>query len=162
MCPPDTKRLGDAEYLSDTNVNDWGNRMSVKIFPNLPVKDVSATIDFFTKVGFSFNEAFTNETAAAMVVNDDASVMLVSEQYFADNAKKQLADTSTTVEATIALGAESRQRVDEIVDAAVAAGGQARGEAADEGFMYNRSFHDLDGHIWEVFYMDLSAFPGQA
>jgi uncharacterized protein len=133
--------------------------MSTKIFVNLPVKDLNASIDFFTKVGFSFNEAFTDENATSMVISDDIYVMLLVEPFFKTFTKKEIADATKTTEAIVALGVESRARVDELVDAALAAGGTEANEANDQGFMYGRSFADLDGHQWEVMYMDESAIP---
>jgi predicted lactoylglutathione lyase len=133
--------------------------MSTKIFVNLPVKDLNASIDFFTKVGFSFNEHFTDENATCMVVGDDIFVMLLVEPFFQTFTKKEIADATKTTETIVALGVESRARVDELADAALGAGGSEANEANDQGFMYGRSFNDLDGHLWEVIYMDQSAIP---
>lgn len=133
--------------------------MATKIFVNLPVKDLNASVDFFTKVGFSFNEAFTDENAASMVISDDSYVMLLVEPFFQTFTKRKVADATTTTETIVALGVESRAKVDELVDAALAAGGTEANETNDQGFMYGRSFNDLDGHLWEVVYMDESAIP---
>lgn len=134
--------------------------MSTKIFVNLPVKDLNASIDFFTKVGFSFDANFTDENATCMIIGEDIFVMLLVESFFKTFTKKDVADATKTTEAIVALGVESRARVDELADAALAAGGTEANEANDQGFMYGRSFHDLDGHAWEVIYMDASAMQG--
>jgi predicted lactoylglutathione lyase len=133
--------------------------MSTKIFVNLPVKDLNASIDFFTKLGFSFDLNFTDENATSMVNGDDIYVMLMVEPFFRTFTKKDVVDATKATETIVALGVESRARVDEIADAALASGGSEANEANDQGFMYGRSFNDLDGHLWEVVYMDESAIP---
>lgn len=133
--------------------------MSTKIFVNLPVKDLNASVDFFTKLGFGFDQNFTDENATCMVIGGDSYVMLLVEPFFKTFTKKEVADATRTTEAIVALGVESRDRVDQIVDAALASGGSEANEANDQGFMYGRSFNDLDGHLWEVIYMDESAIP---
>jgi len=133
--------------------------MANKIFVNLPVKDLNRSIAFFTKLGFSFNPQFTDETATCMVVSENIFVMLLIESRFAGFTKKSVADATKTTEVLIALDAESREEVDRIVDAAVAAGGSLYREPADHGGMYERSFADLDGHQWEFAYMDMSLLP---
>jgi len=133
--------------------------MANKIFVNLPVKDLNRSIAFFTKLGFSFNPQFTDETATCMVVSENIFVMLLIESRFAGFTKKSVADATKTTEVLIALDAESREEVDRIVDAAVAAGGSLYREPADHGWMYERSFADLDGHQWEFAYMDMSLLP---
>ena len=136
--------------------------MSMKIFVNLPVKDLGKSIDFFTNLGFSFNPQFTDENAGCLVISDDIYAMLVTESLFTSFTKKDLVDATTSAEAILALGVESRQRVDELADKALAAGGQPSSEPNDQGFMYSRGFQDLDGHLWDVFYMDPTAVPEQA
>jgi predicted lactoylglutathione lyase len=131
--------------------------MSTKIFVNLPVKDLNASVDFFTKLGFGFDANFSDENAASMVVGEDITVMLLAEPFFKTFTKKEVVDASKATEAIVALGVETRARVDEIADAALASGGSEANEANDQGFMYGRSFNDLDGHLWEVVYMDMSA-----
>lgn len=133
--------------------------MANKIFVNLPVKDLNRSIAFFTQLGFSFNPQFTDETATCMVVSENIFVMLLIESRFAGFTKKSVADATKTTEVLIALDAESREEVDRIVDAAVAAGGSLYREPADHGWMYERSFADLDGHQWEFAYMDMSLLP---
>jgi predicted lactoylglutathione lyase len=131
--------------------------MSTKVFVNLPVKDLQKSIDFFTGLGFECNPQFTDENATCMIIGDDSFVMLLVEGFFKTFTTKDLADATTHTEAIIALPAESREGVDELVDKALAAGGQASNEPMDQGGMYGRSFQDLDGHLWEVMYMDPSA-----
>ena len=131
--------------------------MSTKIFVNLPVKDLRKSIDFFTALGFSFNPQFTDENAGCLVISDDIYAMLLVESFFKSFTKKDIADATKTTEAIVALGVESRERVDELVDKALAAGGLPSNDTNDQGFMYGRSFQDPDGHLWEVFYMDPAA-----
>ncbi|WP_431043382.1 VOC family protein [Streptomyces sp. P1-3] len=135
--------------------------MSTKIFVNLPVKDLGKSIGFFEQLGYSFNPQFTDDNAACMVISDDIYAMLLVEPFFKSFTDKEIVDTSKGAEAIVALGVESRERVDELADKALAAGAKPSKEPMDEGFMYGRSFQDLDGHLWEVFYMDPSAVEGQ-
>ena len=130
--------------------------MATKIFVNLPVKDLQRSIRFFSDLGFSFNQQFTDETATCMVISDDIYAMLLTESRFKDFTRKQVADASSITEAILALGVNSRQEVDRIADKALASGGQPSNEPQDHGFMYTRSFQDPDGHLWEVLYMDPS------
>ncbi|WP_285767286.1 VOC family protein [Peribacillus sp. SI8-4] len=129
-----------------------------KIFVNLPVKDLDASMEFFTKVGFVFNEQMTNENAACMVISESIYVMLLVEEYFKTFTKKEIPNSETSAEAIVALSVNSKQEVDEIVHRALKAGAQPYNDAIDHGFMYGWSFKDLDGHLWEVFYMDESSF----
>lgn len=131
--------------------------MATEIFVNLPVKDLNKSVEFFTKLGYSFNAQFTNEDATLMVVAENISVMLLVEKFFKTFTKKQIADTATTTEVILCLSADSREKVDELVDKAMAAGASPSNFAQDQGFMYGRSFQDLDGHLWEVMYMDPGA-----
>ncbi|MGH3839694.1 MAG: VOC family protein, partial [Pseudonocardiaceae bacterium] len=120
--------------------------MSTKIFVNLPVKDLGKSIDFFTALGFSFNPQFTDENAGCLVISDDIYVMLLTEPFFKSFTNKDVVDAAKSTEVILALGVESRQQVDELVDKALAAGGQPGSFSNDESFMYGRSFQDLDGH----------------
>lgn len=131
--------------------------MATQIFINLPVKDLNRSVEFFTKLGYSFNAQFTNEDATMMIVEENIAVMLLVERFFRTFTKKEIADTAKSTEVIIALSADSRERVDELVDKAIAAGASPSNFAQDQGFMYGRSFQDLDGHLWEVMYMDPSA-----
>jgi predicted lactoylglutathione lyase len=130
---------------------------SRKLFVNLAVAELDRSVDFFTKLGFEFDQRFTDETATCMVVSDEAFVMLLVRDKFKGFTSKDLADTATQTEAILAVSAESRAEVDELADAAIAGGGTAAGEPQDHGFMCYRSFYDLDGHHWEVTWMDPSA-----
>lgn len=128
--------------------------MSTKIFVNLPVKDLSRTKAFFAKLGYTFNPQFTDEKAACMVISEDIYAMLLVEKFFKTFTKKQIADSTKTTEMLLALSFESREKVDEMMAKALAAGAKKAREPQDHGFMYERSFEDLDGHIWEIFWMD--------
>jgi predicted lactoylglutathione lyase len=127
------------------------------IFVNLPVKDLSASTAFFRTLGFGFDEKFTDESCACMVVSERAYVMLLVESRFADFTAKPIADARTSTEAILCVSAESRSAVDAFADAALGAGGSVAREPQDHGFMYGRSFHDLDGHLWEVMWMSPEA-----
>jgi predicted lactoylglutathione lyase len=128
--------------------------MASQIFVNLPVKDLNSSVEFFTKLGFTFNPQFTDENATCMIVGENNFVMLLVEKFFKTFTKKEIADATKTTEAIIAISMDSRERVDEIGDKALAAGGTESNETQDHGLMYTRSFQDLDGHIWEIFHMD--------
>jgi len=131
--------------------------MAKKIFVNLPVKDLSKSMDFFKKLGFSFNPQFTDETAACMVVSEDIYTMLLTHAKFGEFTKKKIADATKTTEVLTCLSMDTRGEVDTLVDTALGAGASEAREPMDYGFMYGRSFNDLDGHIWEIIHMDPSA-----
>ncbi|MES2373545.1 MAG: VOC family protein [Bacteroidota bacterium] len=133
--------------------------MATKIFVNLPVKDLQKSIAFFTKLGYTFNPQFTNEDATCMIIAEDIYAMLLVHPFFKTFTKKEICDTSKNIEAIIALSADNREAVDGLVDKALAAGAVEPKPISDQGFMYTRSFEDPDGHLWEIFYMDLSAIP---
>ncbi len=126
------------------------------IFVNLPVKDLDRTKDFFTKIGFEFNPQFTDKNAACLMIGDNIFAMLLVEDYFKTFTKKDLSNAANTTEVILALSAESKEQVDEIVNNALAAGGSPSNDPVDHGFMYSWSFQDPDGHLWEVLYMDPS------
>ncbi|MDH6624153.1 putative lactoylglutathione lyase [Streptomyces sp. LBL] len=127
------------------------------IFVNLPVNDLDASKKFFTELGYSINPQFTNENAASVVISDTILAMLLTKPFYSTFTKKEIADATKTSEVLIALSAESRVKVDELVEKALAAGGSPAGETQDHGFMYGRSFDDPDGHTWEVVWMDPAA-----
>jgi predicted lactoylglutathione lyase len=127
------------------------------IFVNVPVKDLAASQAFFRSLGFSFDEKFTDESCACMVVSEQAYVMLLVEPRFADFTSKPVADARTSTEAILCVSAPSREDVDAFADAALQAGGTTAGDPMDHGFMYGRSFNDLDGHLWEVMWMSSEA-----
>lgn len=137
--------------------------MSRQVFINLPIKDMARSQAFFKSLGFEFNPQFTNEQGACMVISKDHSyAMLLVEPFFQGFTKKTIADATKTTEVLIALSCESRQEVDEFVSKALAAGGTAPNPKQDHGFMYSHGFTDLDGHTWEVFWMDSNAAPPAA
>ncbi len=137
--------------------------MSRKIFVNLPIKNMEKSQAFFKSLGFSFNPQFTNEQGACMVISEDHNyVMLLVEPFFQTFTKKAIVDTASTTEVLICLSCESRAEVDELVRKALAAGGRTPNAPIDHGFMYGHGFEDLDGHIWEVMWMDPNAAPPQA
>ncbi|MCT2590792.1 VOC family protein [Streptomyces sp. N2-109] len=138
--------------------------MSKMIFVNLPVRDLTRSREFFGKLGFTFNEQFSDDNAASLVIDADNGIyaMLLTEPFFKTFTTKEVADAATTAEVIVALGVESRQEVDDLADKALAAGGKSSKDPMDEGFMYGRSFQDLDGHLWEVMWMDPAAVQDPA
>ncbi len=137
--------------------------MSRQIFVNLPIKNMEKSQAFFKSLGFSFNPQFTNDQGACMVVSENHNyVMLLVEPFFQGFTKKAIADATKTTEVLICLSCESRAEVDELVAKALAGGGTAPNPKQDHGFMYSHGFTDLDGHIWEVMWMDPNAAPPQA
>ena len=132
------------------------------LFVNLPVADLERSKAFFTALGFSYNAAFTDETAACMPVGEHASVMLLTREKFAEFAKLPIADPSTHTLALYCFSVSTREEVDAVSAAALAAGGTEADGAEDFGFMYSRSFFDLDGHGWQVMWMDLTGAPDPA
>lgn len=128
--------------------------MATNIFINLPVKDLKASVAFFTKLGYAFNAQFTDENATCMIISDTIYAMLITHNRFKDFTKKAIADATKTTEVLICLSAESKEKVHEMADKALAAGGKEAGDLQDHGFMISRSFEDPDGHIWEVMWMD--------
>ena len=131
--------------------------MRTKIFVNLPVSDLNNSVQFFTELGFNFDPQFTDETATCMIVSDDIFVMLLTHDRFRTFTPKEICDATKSTEVLVCLACESRERVDEIVRKAVAAGGTTYNDPQDHGFMYGHGFQDLDGHIWELVYMNPSA-----
>jgi predicted lactoylglutathione lyase len=131
--------------------------VTTKIFVDLPAKDLNKTIEFFTKLGFKFNPQFTDENATCMIVGEDIFVMLLVEKFFKTFTKKEICDTSKNTEVIVALSVEGREKVDQMINKAIEAGGTESREPQDHGWMYGRSFEDINGHIWEIIYMDESA-----
>jgi predicted lactoylglutathione lyase len=124
-----------------------------EIYVNLPVKDLKASIDFFAKLGFTFNAEFTNEKAACMIVGENIYAMLLVEKFFQTFTDKPLADATKSTEVINCISLASQDAVDQMVADAVKAGGTAPSEVKDHGFMYQHGFEDIDGHIWELVYM---------
>ena len=131
--------------------------MATKIFVNLPVKNLSKSIAFFTRLGYTFNPQFTDETATCMIVSEDIYIMLLTVEKFKMFTKKEIADATQSTEAIICLSADSREKVDEMINKALEAGGSTPNEKQDNGFMYGWGYQDLDGHLWEVMWMDPGA-----
>jgi uncharacterized protein len=127
------------------------------IFSNMPVSDLNRSKTFFEGLGFEFNPAFTNDDAACMVVNDQAFVMLHTHGSFGRFASKPIADPASSTQVITAVSASSRAEVDELGEKALSLGGTPARDPEDYGFMYQRSFHDPDGHVWEVAWMDQAA-----
>ena len=126
-----------------------------KIFVNLPVKDLDKTIEFFTKLGFKFNPQFTDKNATCMIIGENIFAMLLLEEFFKKFIKKEIADATIITEVINAITVNSKQEVDEMIDKAIEAGAIEPREPQDHGWMYGRSFQDIDGHLWEVAYNPL-------
>lgn len=133
--------------------------MEKKIFVNLPVKSLEASIAFFTNLGFSFNPKFTDENATCMVVSENIFVMLLVEKFYKGFTVKEVCNTATHSEVILSIQLSSKQEVDGFMAKVLSAGGIEPREPQVYDFMYGRSFQDCDGHLWEVFYMDESAMP---
>lgn len=143
-------------------IRNAGTRPAVgrKLFVNIPVADLQRSIHFFEALGFTFDPRFTDASATAMLVGEDASFMLLQRERFASFIRQPVGDPRADTQALLALGVESREAVDVMVQQAIAAGGAHAMEPVDHGFMYGWSFRDLDGHHWEVFWMDPAAVAG--
>lgn len=127
--------------------------MNTQIFVNLPVADLQASIAFFTRLGFTFNPQFTDATGTCMIVSDTIFVMLLTHDKFKSFTPNPICDAKVSTETLLAFSRDSRAAVDTMVRDAVAAGGTTFNQPQDHGFMYAHAFQDLDGHIWELFYM---------
>jgi predicted lactoylglutathione lyase len=148
--------------MKRNKINPKGVKMARKIFVNLPVKDLKQSMTFFGKLGFTFNKQFTDETGACMVVSDDIYAMLLTQNKFKAFTPKQICDATSSTEVLVCLSAGSREEVNDIVRKAVAAGGTTYNDPQDYGFMYGHGFQDLDGHIWELAFMEPSAIKQEA
>lgn len=131
-----------------------------KLFVNIPVSDLQRSITFFEALGFRFNPHFTDATGTCMLVGEDAYFMLLTRERFAGFSQRPMGDPAAETNALFALSVESREAVDAMVGRAIAAGGSHAVEPMDHGFMYGWSFRDVDGHHWEVFWMDPAAIGG--
>jgi len=136
--------------------------MSRQIFVNLPIADMERSKAFFGKLGFSFNPQFTNDQGACMVIADNIFAMLLVQPFFKTFIDTEIADATKSTEVLVCLSCSSRAEVDELVKKAVAAGGKPHRQPQDHGFMYGHGFHDPDGHVWELVYMDPNAAPPHA
>lgn len=128
--------------------------MATNIFVNLPVRDLAASVRFFTHLGYSFNQQYTDDGATCMIVAENIFVMLLVEERFKGFTPKPICDARTSTEVLVCLQVESREQVTSMVDKAIEAGGSAYKEPQDHGFMYGHGYQDLDGHLWEIIYMD--------
>ena len=133
--------------------------MAKKIFINLPVADLQKAMSFYTEIGFTNNPQFTDETAACMVLTDEIYVMLLTHLKFKEFTKKEIGNAFVTASVINSLSVGSIDEVNTMADKALLAGGKETNEPKDYGFMQQRSFQDIDGHLWEVLYMDVTKFP---
>ena len=131
--------------------------VTTQIFVNLPVKDLKKSVTFFTSLGFKFDPKFTDDNATCMIVDENIFVMLLVESFFKTFTSKALCDATKQTEVIVCLSVDSHKKVDDMVGAAVAAGGTTPRKSQDHGFMYQHAFQDLDGHLWEVIHMQASA-----
>jgi predicted lactoylglutathione lyase len=136
--------------------------MHKQIYVNLPVKDLARSRAFFSSLGFGFNPQFSNDQGACMIIGENIFAMLLAEPFFQGFTSKPIANARETTEVLTCLSCESREEVDALVANALAAGGRAPNPKQDHGFMYGHGFEDLDGHVWELSYMDMGAIPAQA
>jgi predicted lactoylglutathione lyase len=136
--------------------------MATQIYVNLPVKNLDNAVEFFTALGFSFNPDYTDENATCMIINDDAYVMLLVEGFFKTFTSKDIVDSTGSTEAIMAFSVDSREGVDDMYQKAIAAGGKESQPVQDYGFMYSHSFQDVDGHLWEVMWMDPAGPPADS
>lgn len=128
------------------------------LFINLKVQDVQRSREFFTKLGFTIEEMFSNDLAICVNINNNIKAMLLVEEHFRNFTTKKLANASQETEVLVALGLNSKQEVIDLFNRAISLGATEASPIQDHGFMYGRSFHDLDGHIWELGWMDMEAF----
>ncbi len=135
--------------------------MTTQVYVNLPVKDLDRSKDFFSKLGFTFNPQFTDDKAACLVLNENGYVMLLSEQFFKNFTKKPIADAKKETEVLVSISAESKEKVNELNDKALSIGASTASEPQVMDGMYSRSFSDLDGHIWEIGWMDMKKIGQQ-
>ncbi|WP_379146877.1 VOC family protein [Paenibacillus sp. sgz500992] len=137
--------------------------MAGQIWINLPVKDINKSKDFFTEIGFSLNQGHGSaDDKASLVIGDkNVIVMLFTESTFERFTGNNIADTTKGTEVLFTIGADSKEEVDEMVTKVGKAGGSIYGKPHDQGWMYGAGFADLDGHRWNVLYMDMSKFPAE-
>jgi predicted lactoylglutathione lyase len=133
--------------------------MQSQVFINLAVKDLTKSMDFYTQLGFTNNPQFSDDTAKCMVWSEHIFVMIMTHEKFKTFATKPIADTKNNIAALFALSVESLDKVNDLVNKGLAAGGAEPVPFQDYGFMQKRNIEDFDGHTWEIFYMDISKFP---
>ncbi|MFP3591219.1 VOC family protein [Chryseobacterium sp. SIMBA_038] len=129
-----------------------------QIYVNLPVKDIQKTKEFWTKLGFSINEQITDERAVCVIMNDNTYVMFLTEEHFQTFSERPVPKGDTT-QVLIAIGLDSREEVDQLVNTAVENGAYQHEEPQDYGWMYHNSFWDINGHGWNVMFSDPSQMP---
>jgi predicted lactoylglutathione lyase len=127
--------------------------MHSEIYVNLPVRDLKRSVDFFTKLGYTFNAQFTDENATCMILGDKLYAMLLTEKFFSSFTNKAITDTTKSTEVLTCLACSSRAEVDRLVGLARANGAKVPRQAQDHGFMYAHGYEDLDGHTWELIHM---------
>ncbi|KUJ53378.1 VOC family protein [Chryseobacterium sp. JAH] len=128
------------------------------IYVNLPVKDIPKTKEFWTNIGFGINEEISNDSAVCVNLSENMFVMFLTEEFFQTFSERPVPKGDTT-QVLVAIGMDSREEVDHIVNAAVANGATQHEEAQDHGWMYQNSFWDINGHGWNVMFTDLSQLP---
>jgi uncharacterized protein len=134
--------------------------MAKQIFVNLPIKNVNKSKEFFTELGFEYNPQFSNENALCMKIGENIYAMLLVEKFFKTfTENKDISDAKKSTEVLIAIDSSSREEVDNLIEKVEEAGGKEFRKASDHGWMYGRAFEDLDGHVWEVLFMDKSKMP---
>jgi predicted lactoylglutathione lyase len=133
--------------------------MKSNLFINLPVKNIQKTNAFFNGLGFKFNRKFSDEKATCMIINDSAYVMLLQNSFFKSFIKNEIVNARKSTEAILSIQKQSKAAVNKFAEKAIKLGGKKFREPYDYGFMYGKSFQDLDGHIWEVFWMDAAKMP---
>ena len=133
--------------------------MATKVFINLPIKDLARSIEFFQNLGFSFNPQFTDEKAGCMIASESIFVMLLTDSYFKSFIDTEICDAHQATEVLITLDAASTAEVKQFISKAETLGGRIYAQPQDHGFMYQHGFADLDGHKWEMAYVDMSQFP---
>jgi uncharacterized protein len=131
--------------------------MQTQIFVNLPVKNLVKSIAFFTKLGYTFNLKFTNDTTTCIIISETIFVMLLEVDVFKKFTTKLISDAFNATEAIICISVDSKEKVDEMIKIALAEGGTVPNKKQDHGFMYVHGFEDLDGHLWEIMWMDPNA-----
>lgn len=151
--------LTQTDILSNVPAAKSGHSRASQIFMNLPVKNLNSSIEFFSKLGFAFEPKFTDINATCMIIGENIFAMLLVPDFFRTFTTKEIADASKSTEVLISMRVNSREEVDAYVKKAIEAGGKIYEEPRDDGWMYGWSFADLDGHQWELFYMDESRMP---
>lgn len=126
--------------------------MNKQIYLNIPIQDLTKTMDYFKELGFEFNMDFTDDKSAAMVVSEDITIMMLNHESFKRFTKKEIINNQTHIGSIIALNCESKEQVSEMTKKAIELGGTAANDPYDYGWMYGESFYDINGHMWELIY----------